>query len=437
MPETANPQSELGIRVRSEQGRNPRHGATARVRHRVASALALTLTFLVVFTGSFVGMAYGRMQGNIERHDIENLLGSDRPTVSGSPLPTDINSGRALNFLVIGSDSREGANDVDLAGATGTSSGMRSDTTMLVHISADRTRVEVVSIPRDTLVDIPACTMPDGSTTEPQYDAMFNSAFQTGADGGDLGSAAACTIRTVEQLTGIYVDDFVVVDFAGFMNVIDALGGVAMYIPEDIDDHMSGLQLEQGCRLLDGQEALGFARARKTVGDGSDISRIGRQQDLVFAVMQEALSSNLLSSPTRLYQFLDTATQTLTTGNRVGDVSALAGLGMSLAAIRTENITLVTMPFVWAGARVVPSDYAPFVWDAVRADTPLDPIYSGDGPAITVALKEREAAAAAAAEAASAAPTEGTSPAAEAPTPSDLTPTVTEDPLVCTKENAS
>src|SRR5665647_2972681 len=200
---------------------------------------------------------------------------------------------------------------------------MRSDTTMLAHISADRTHIEVVSIPRDTLVDIPACTLPDGTTTEPQYDAMFNSAFQLGAAGGDIGSATACTMLTVEELTGAYVDDFVVVDFAGFINVVDALGGVAMYVPEDIDDHLSGLQLEQGCHLLDGTEALGFARVRKTVGDGSDISRIGRQQDLVMAVVNEALTTSLLTNPARLYQFLDSTTRTLTTGQEVGDLTSL------------------------------------------------------------------------------------------------------------------
>ncbi len=432
VPEELSPGSELSVPHRLPA----RHRAVGRKRHPLANALALTLTFVLLFSVSLAGLAWGRIQGNIERHDIESLLGSERPTASGSPAPTDINPGRPLNFLVIGSDSREGANDVDGAGATGTTSGMRSDTTMLVHISADRKRVEVVSIPRDTLVDIPECTLPDGTTTRPQHDVMFNSAFQIGADGGTIGSAAACTIRTVEQLTGIYIDDFVVVDFAGFINVIDALGGVAMYIPQDINDRLSGLKLEKGCRLLDGQEALGFARVRKTVGDGSDISRIGRQQDLVMAVIQEALSSNLLRNPPRLYQFLDTSTQTLTTGNRVGDISSMAGLGMSLSSIRMENITLVTMPFVWAGARVVPSDYAAFVWEALLADTPVDPIYSGDGPAITQALKEREAAAAAAASSPPTTQTPSSGGTEPTPLPS-VTSGVTDDPLYCTKETAT
>ena len=397
----------------------------------------MALVFVLTFATSVAALTLGRVNRNIETSDIDSLLGSSRPTTSGTPAPTDINRGRALNLLVIGSDSREGENDVDGAGATGTTSGMRSDTTMLAHVSADRSRVEVVSIPRDTLVDIPECTLRDGTTTAPQYDVMFNSAFETGSAGGDIGSAAACTILTVEELTGIYVDDFVVVDFAGFINVVDALGGVAMYVPEDIDDHLSGLQLDQGCRLLDGEDALGFARVRKTVGDGSDISRIGRQQDLVLAIVEEALSSNLLRDPARLYRFLDTSTQTLTTGNRIGSASALAGLGTSLAGIRSDDIAFITMPFEWAGPRVVPSaDYADPVWDALRADDPPDPLLSGEAWAITQALQEREAAEAVA----TAAPTTG---ATETPGPA-VTDTPTTDPaapvdpaLTCTKENAS
>lgn len=424
-------------RPRPGRGRPPRHNAHARRTHPLARAVAVALVFVLAFATSVVGLTWGRVNQNIDTREIDDLLGTSRPTPSGSPAPTDINRGRALNLLVIGSDSREGENDVDGAGATGTTSGMRSDTTMLVHISADRSRVEVVSIPRDTLVDIPACTLPDGTMTAPQSDAMFNSAFQTGGEGGDIGSAAACTILTVEELTGLYVDDFAVVDFAGFINVIDALGGVAMYIPEDIDDQLAGLQLEQGCRLLNGDEALGFARVRKTVEDGSDISRIGRQQDLVLAIIQEALSTNLLRNPPRLYRFLDTSTQTLTTGNRIGDVRALAGLGTSLASIRSDDITLVTMPFEWAGARVIPSwDYVNPVWESLQGDLAIDPIYSGDAWEITVALREREAAAAAPPPESADAPTDP-SPSSGPTTVDPPTTDPADDPLMCTKETAS
>lgn len=386
-------------RVRSVR-RNPRHGTGIRLRRRVFHGIAVTVVFLLAFAASGAALTYHRFQTNIEQHDIgEYLAHDDRPTQA--PQPVDSASGRPLNLVLIGSDSRSGANDVDGAGADGTTSGMRSDTTMLIHISADRKHVDVVSIPRDTLVDIPSCTLPDGTQTSPQSGVMFNSAFQIGGQSGDVGAAAACTIRAVEELTGIYVDDFVVVDFVGFMAVVDALGGIAVYNPIDIDDELSGLTLDAGCRLLNGEQALGLARVRK-IGDGSDISRIGRQQEIVMAIIQEALRSRLLSDPIKLYGVLDVSLQTLTTGTYVGSLPNMLGLASSLASISSDQITLITMPFGAAadGNRVVPAnEYAQQVWDRIHADQPLDPLVTGPDWKIREDLAAREQAEAEAAEA--------------------------------------
>ncbi|MPV37607.1 LCP family protein [Georgenia subflava] len=336
---------------------------------------------LVMFVGSGAAFAYSEIQGNVTRHDINDLLGS-RPDVgdgTSPPPPIDSKSGQPINILVMGSDVREGESDVDGAGAAGLVAGMRSDTTMIAHISANRSRVEIVSIPRDTLVDIPSCRLPDGRETAPQYDAMFNSAFQTGGQTGDVGAAAACTIRTVEQLTDVYIDDFVVVDFAGFTNMVDALGGVPMYVPEAVNDSFANLHLEQGCQVLDGTDALGFARARKSLGDGSDISRIGRQQELVAAIAREALSKNLLTDAPALYQFLDASTSTLTTGPYIGGLTTMAGLANSLRGLDAESISFVTMPFDWAGPRVRPSPDADALWAALGADEPIQATLTGTG----------------------------------------------------------
>ncbi|WP_098482934.1 LCP family protein [Georgenia soli] len=350
-----------------------------RVRRRAgAGALAAML-----FLGSGVTFAYSELQGNIGRHDIDNLLGDDRPSTVASPEPIDSKAGQPINLLVMGSDIREGESDVDGAGAAGEVAGMRSDTTMIAHVSADRSRVEVVSIPRDTLVDVPACKLPDGRTTSPQNDVMFNSAFQTGGQTGDVGAAAACTIRTVEDLTGVYIDDFVVVDFAGFKNVVQALDGVPLYIDKQIDDPYAQLKLAAGCQVLDGQEALGYARARKTVDDGSDISRIGRQQQLVAAIAREALSKNLLTDLPALYRFLDAATSTLTTGPYIGGLPTMAGLANSLRGLEPGAISFATMPFEPAGARVVPSPAAEKMWENLKADRPIDATLTGTGEAPT------------------------------------------------------
>ncbi|NYS35245.1 LCP family protein, partial [Streptococcus danieliae] len=152
------------------------------------------------------------LQSRINSVDVDDILGGDRP---GGDVP-DSYEGRAVNLLVLGTDSRSGANNVDNSEGTEEGAGARSDTAMIMHISADRKRIEVVSVPRDTLVDIPECTTLDGETTESSTDTQFNFAFSNGSNGGnetkDVASGAACTQRTVEQMTGIRIDDFVVVD---------------------------------------------------------------------------------------------------------------------------------------------------------------------------------------------------------------------------------
>lgn len=395
-----------GVAHGAEDGRlGPRHASALRRRSRVARVAIATLMSLVLFTGTAVGLMWYEIQDSIDTHDIDDLLADDRPTIEGveTPAPIDQAAGRAINVLVMGSDSRDGDANQSIGG--GSSDGMRSDTTMILHISADRTRVEIVSIPRDTLVEIPSCTLPDGTTTAYQYEAMFNSAFATGGQTDDLGAAAACTIRTVQQLTGVYIDDFVIVDFAGFIDMVDAIGGVSMCIPEAINDQRASLYLEAGEQVLDGTDALGFARARYSVpgSDGSDIARIDRQQELVGAIAREVLSRNVLSDLPQLYQFLIAATSSLTTGQHIGDLWTVANLAYTLRNVRPADITFATMPFEWAGARVRPAWNAEDLWAALRADE-----------SIAVALAGEEE------------PTETTDPDAEATDPE--IPEATEEP---------
>ena len=145
----------------------------------------------------------------------------------------------------------------------------------MLQLSADRSRVDAVSIPRDTLVDIPECTTLDGGKTEASEDAPFNSAFANGAGSGSdkkaVASGAACTLKTVETLTNVRIDDFIVVDFTGLSKVVDSLGGVHVQVDEAIDDsEYTGFKLAEGCQKLDGENALQYARVRHGVSDGSD-----------------------------------------------------------------------------------------------------------------------------------------------------------------------
>jgi len=295
--------------------------------------LCLLACVLFVTTGGWA--VYQDLQSRLKTQSIDDILGGDRPDG-----PTDHSfEGRAVNILVMGSDSRDGqvVND-------GTE-GMRSDTAMIVHLSEDRSRMDVISIPRDTMVAMPSCKLPDGSESDPSSYAIFNSAFSTGADNSsnpdDVVYAAACTIKTVEKMTEnkIRIDEFMVVDFTGFEKMVDSLGGVPMYVDEDVSDDKADLYLDKGCNTLNGAQALGYARARYSLGDGSDISRIGRQQQLVAAMMRTAKSKNLLTDMTSLYGFATSALETLTVSEGLGGVTAAGALdrcGPSHAGARRQ-----------------------------------------------------------------------------------------------------
>lgn len=315
--------------------------------------------------------AYLNLQNNIRGGDIQALIADrpDRPT----PNPEDESQGEPLNIVLIGSDDRSGDN-----GAIGGSfEGMRSDTTILMHISADRDRVELISIPRDLMVDIPACKMTNGKETVATFN-QFNWSFAFGASvGGDVESAAACTIATVEKMTDVYINGYFVVDFAGFITMVDAIGGVEVCIPNDIHaPKANNLRLEAGLRQLDGATALDYARARtgKGLGDGSDLRRIERQQQLLATTVNKVLSKNLLTQQVDLYRFLDAATKSLAADEKFASIPTLAGLAYSLRNIKGGNITFMTpkvVDYPQDRNRVIFTDEANEIWAKIARDEPL------------------------------------------------------------------
>ncbi|WP_050761669.1 LCP family protein [Beutenbergia cavernae] len=330
--------------------------------------MGLASLAIVLFAGTATGAALQQLQGNVQIADVDSVLGSDRPS---APEPTDPGAGRPLNLLLLGSDTRSGDN-AQIAAEDAAGPDMRSDVTILLHVSADRSRVEAVSIPRDSWVTVPPCELPDGSQSEPRT-GKFNQAFAIGGASGDVTYAAACTIRTVETLTGIRVDGFLAIDFLGFRGMVDALGGVSVCLPEPIADPDANLYLDAGEQVLDGDQALGLARARKTIDDGSDVSRIDRQQLLLAAIARQATQAELLTDTPRLYAFLDALTSSVTADPRYGSLTSLAGLASSMRGLGAEDLTFVTVPWVprGDGANVLWSDDADTLFAAVAADTPL------------------------------------------------------------------
>ena len=339
-------------------------------------ALAVLLAG-VLFVVSSAGFVYASLSSQFANRVVKI---DDYASDEQNKATPDSFEGRAVNILVVGTDSRNGASGELGAGDADDVPGLRNDSTMVIHVSADRSRVQIVSIPRDTLVDIPACKHRDGTTSEPTTDDMFNNAMVYGANGGDepedIGPGIACVRSTVEKLSGMSIDAFMVVDFAGFINMIDALGGVWFNIPERIDDDSAQLYIDAGCWKLSGVHALAYMRSRKAQGDGSDISRIGRQQQLISAMLRELQDKNYVTDPGSLINFLQAAISSVNVSPNLGNASSDASLLINvLQNIDRSNIQFVTMPVEepsWDPNRRIPSEpMARNVWNALKNDQAL------------------------------------------------------------------
>jgi LCP family protein required for cell wall assembly len=327
-----------------------RHVARTRPVKRVLTALGVILALIAVTGTAAAALAYYRLNGNIKDVDIVDQLGPDRPEKVAEPAEDK----EALNILVMGSDRRAG--DVSF--------GERSDTTILVHLAADRQSAAMVSIPRDTIVDIPECFTADGGTVAPREDEMFNTAFSEGGP--------ACTVRTVEALTDIRIDNYVVVDFRGFKDMVNALGGVEVCVPERVQDPKSRLDLRAGRQTVKGRQALAYVRTRYALGNGGDLDRIDRQQAFLASMVTKVKSTGLLLRPDRLFRFLDAATKSLTTD--IGSLNDLRRLAQEVRGVQTRDVTFLTAPnepYKGDPNRVQLKPAAKDVWTALRFDQPL------------------------------------------------------------------
>lgn len=356
----------------------PRHAAPLKV-HRALRVSGMVLTGLVALAASGAVAAYVDLQSQIDVSDVDSLLGSvaqERPSPAAAD-PDDPFAGRALDILVMGTDFRGGADNQAIAGQ---GDEFHSDTTLVVHVSGDRSRIEVVSIPRDSLVDIPACPLPGGGTSEPRHDAMFNQAFTIGGgEDKDITGAAACTILTVEKLTGVSITDHVVVEMSGVVGVVDAVGGVPMCLPEPVKEtrRYGNLDLPAGEQRLDGATAIQFLRVRHGTGmgleTGSDLSRIERQQAFVSAMVREILAQNLLTDSPRLYRVVHAVLQSISTDPDLASPRALAGLAWSLRTIDPSRVVFTAVPVTDAPSnpnRVVWTSEADAIWERLRDDAP-------------------------------------------------------------------
>ncbi|HEX5088346.1 MAG TPA: LCP family protein [Nocardioides sp.] len=356
MPDAAQPSAQPELPSPYQAGK--RRGRTRRT-HTVAKVLLATLLTLGMVSGLSVAFLYRHLNGNLNVVDVTGQL-TDRPEKVHIDAPK-----QPINILVMGSDSRD-CNGCKIDGE----SGGGSDTTILFHLSADRQSAYGVSIPRDSLVDRPECETKDGDTIAGGTNVMWNAAYSLGGP--------ACTIQQFEQTTGIKIDNYVVVDFGSFQQMVDAVDGVEVCVPEDIDSSEYGITIPAGTRTLDGKEALAYVRVRHGVGDGSDIGRIKRQQAFIGALVAKVLSSGTLTRFDRLVRFLNAATKSLTTD--IPNIKDMALVGLQFKHIGLKRIRFITVPFVYSTAqpgRVEWTSDAQTLWDRIKYDKPLGKLRDG------------------------------------------------------------
>ncbi|WP_030846631.1 LCP family protein [Streptomyces sp. NRRL F-4474] len=310
------------------RGGRPRKGGSGGGRRKKALLITSgTLALLLVGGAAAAYLYYDHLNGNLSVTDIAG---------AGTG---GFKKDQAINILVIGTDKRSGAGnegygDKDSVG--------HADTTILFHIAKDRSNATALSIPRDLITNIPDCPtkQPDGTTKTVRgaKGVRFNTSL------GQEGRDAGCTMRTVKDLTGIEVDNFMMVDFNAVKTLSTAVGGVPVCLDKAVDDEDSKLKLPQGEHRLEGEQALAFVRTRHAFGNESDLDRIKTQQQFLGSMMREMKSKETLTSPKKFFSLAEAATKSLTVDQGLGSIDKLTDLAGELKDIDLKNITFTTLP---------------------------------------------------------------------------------------------
>ena len=281
-------------------------------------------------------------------HHLDSNIRTMQMTGGGTHRPTAGHDGAtavphvAENILVMGSDTRASAVDCKIGGdcasqQSGEPRQVNADVQMLVHISADRSNVTVMSIPRDTIVRLPACKNPRTGASESPHRDRIN---------GTLTYGPSCTVAAVHQLTGIAIDHFMMIDFAGVVHMSDAVGGVPVCVSDDVYDPYSHLKLSKGTHTLKGLAALEFLRTRHGFGNGGDIGRTVAQHLFLSSMLRRMESASTLANPVKVYGLADAATKAVTVDTGLGSIKDLVSLAGTLRGIPSDRMTFLTMPTV-------------------------------------------------------------------------------------------
>lgn len=364
--------SDLRPRNRGSKATQPvaRHGQLrhSRAGFTVAKIALSAIAVVLVSTLSVGAIAAVQLKGNIKTVDL--VGGKDTPIIAGI-IPGVGSYPGGFNFLLAGSDSRAGS------GMKGPDS-VLNDVTMLVHVAEDQGSATVVSIPRDMIVPIPACPRTDGKGN---YSSMTAQAINTTLSYGGL----ACTVLTVEKLTGLKIQFAGLIQFQGVVQMADAIGGVDVCVNGPMRDAYSGINLPKaGTYTISGDEALAFLRSRHGVGDGSDLGRISSQQVFLSSLMRKIKSDGTLTDISKMYKLAVAATSNMQLSSNLTNLNTMISMAVVLKDIPLNRLTFVQYPSTTGVGGVYLGKVAPVVstatqlFNKIRADIPFT-LDSGTG----------------------------------------------------------
>jgi len=344
----------------------PRHG-NSKKPPRVGKIVSFTLKTIAVGLGAILAIT------GITAFDVYNQINQDnivlvKPTITDGPetqpTKTPVGIEGPINMLIVGSDTREGQGD-----AYGVVDSELADVIMLLHVSADRTNASVVSFPRDLLVPIPSCPNPEGGSFSSMSRQMINSSIGYGG--------VACTHLTVQNFTGLEIPYVAMIDFKGVIEMSNAVGGVDVVIDEPMYDPFSGLDLPAGTNTLQGVDALAFLRARKGIGDGSDLNRISNQQLFLSSLFAKVKTDGVLNNPIYLYSLASAAARNMRLSESMSDLGTMFNLATALREVDPSQLAFLRVPVRGArgegeAGRLEPiTSEANRLFEQIRSDLPI------------------------------------------------------------------
>lgn len=363
----AQPESHAGGGAHPDGGA-PRHGKHG--KRRILRWVAAVAALVIIGAAGTGYLYYRHLNSNLQK-DALNLGDRRAPKTKANA------AGQTpLNILLIGSDARDSKENQKLGGAKNTfGDPPLADVQMLLHVSADRSNMSVISLPRDTVLKIPKCTDPQGKTYPATGWTLANESLGRGGPG--------CTVATWEQLTGIHIDHFMKIDFFGVVSMADAIGGVPVCVDAPVysrthDGHGSGLKLRKGTTYVKGQQALQWLRTRYGFWPDTDVVRTRAQHQYMNSMVRQLRKGTKLTDPGQLMDLAESATKALTVDTGLGTVKKLYDLAGQLNKVPTARITMTTMPNVNSARPGFSQKVDPKVGDAdklfamVRDDIPLD-----------------------------------------------------------------